>query len=71
MKALSKTLVAFAFLAVCCRLFAQRADRATLTGVVTDPSGNPIAAAMVKVLNQNTGVETNLQTNESGVYSSP
>ena len=50
---------------------AQRADRATITGIVTDPSGNGIPAATVRIRNENTAVETPLTTNESGLYTSP
>src|SRR5215471_17083097 len=52
-------------------LTAQRADRATITGIVTDPSGNSIPNATVRIRNDNTGVETTLATNESGLYTSP
>src|SRR5882724_1920575 len=52
-------------------LYAQRADRATITGIVTDPSGNSIPGATVRIRNDNTGVETPLATNESGLYTSP
>ncbi|MDQ6705470.1 MAG: TonB-dependent receptor [Acidobacteriota bacterium] len=52
-------------------LIAQRADRATITGVVTDPSGNNVAGASVKVRNDDTRVETALTTNEAGTYTSP
>src|SRR5262245_9802790 len=51
--------------------FAQRADRATVTGVVSDPSGNSIPGATVKVRDMETGVETVLKTNDAGAYSSP
>src|SRR5882757_1816303 len=51
--------------------FAQRADRATISGIITDPSGNNIPNATVKIRNQNTGVETALTTNDAGAYSSP
>ena len=71
MKAFIKFLAALTILALSNGLMAQRADRATLTGVVTDPSGIAIANVTVKVLNVDTGVESSLQTNESGVYSSP
>lgn len=50
---------------------AQRADRATITGVVTDPNGASVANAKVKVRNEATGVETALTTNEAGVYTTP
>ena len=49
----------------------QRADRATVTGVVTDQSGNSVANATVKIRNDDTGVETTLTTNAAGAYSSP
>ena len=52
-------------------LFAQRADRATITGIVTDPTGNSIPNANVRIRNDNTGVETPLTTNEAGLYTSP
>ena len=52
-------------------LFSQRADRATITGIVTDPTGNSIPSATVRIRNDNTGVETPLTTNESGLYTSP
>jgi len=52
-------------------LLAQRADRATISGIVTDPSGNNIPNANVKIRNENTGVETSLTTNDSGAYTSP
>ena len=59
-------LLSFAALA-----FAQRADRATITGIVTDPTGNPIPGATVKIANTDTGVVTTLTTNASGVYTTP
>ena len=63
--------LSFLFLVVAGLVFAQRADRATVTGVVTDPTGNSIAAAVVKVRDDDTGVVTDLTTNGAGVYSSP
>jgi len=52
-------------------LYAQRADRATVTGIVSDPSGNNIPNATVHVRNQDTGVDTQLSTNDAGLYTSP
>ncbi|MEO8371452.1 MAG: TonB-dependent receptor [Candidatus Solibacter sp.] len=52
-------------------LLSQRADRATVTGIVTDPTGHSIPAANVKIKSDDTGVTTDLTTNDSGVYSSP
>src|SRR5215468_9295452 len=52
-------------------LFAQRADRATITGIVSDPSGTPIPGATVRIHDDSTGVETALSSNDSGLYTSP
>lgn len=60
-----------ALLALAGLMFAQRADRATITGVITDPSGNVIPAATVRIRSHDTNVETVLATNEAGVYTSP
>jgi hypothetical protein len=58
-------------LAIAAPVAAQRADRATVTGVVTDPTGKSIPGAVVKIRNDDTGVLTDLTTNEAGAYSSP
>jgi hypothetical protein len=52
-------------------LVAQRADRATITGIVSDPSGTSIPNATVRIRNDETGVETTLRTNDAGLYTSP
>ena len=52
-------------------LFAQRADRATITGIVTDPSGTVIAGSTIRLHNDNTGIDTTLTSNDSGAYTSP
>src|SRR3954451_22637541 len=52
-------------------LSAQRADRAIISGVVTDSTGSAVAGATVKVKDENTGVETSLTTNASGSYTTP
>src|SRR5437868_15006067 len=57
-------------LAAAASVLAQRADRATVTGVVTDPTGKSIPAAVVKVRSDDTGLLTDLTTNEAGAYSS-
>ncbi len=64
-------LVVFAILFLNSPLQAQRADRAVITGVVTDPTGSAISGATVKIKNEGTGVETVLTTNGAGAYSSP
>src|SRR5512145_3255339 len=51
--------------------FAQRSDRATISGVVTDNQGSAVPGATVTIRNEATGVEVVLTTNESGAYSSP
>ena len=52
-------------------LLAQRADRATIGGVIADEQGAPVPGATVTIKNEGTGVETVLITNEAGAYSSP
>jgi hypothetical protein len=52
-------------------LLAQRADRAMITGIVTDPTGNSVPNATVRIRNDDTGVETTLQSNVAGAYTSP
>jgi carboxypeptidase family protein len=52
-------------------LFGQRADRGLVTGVIQDPSGKTVLGATVKVKNDDTGVVTDLTTNDAGSYSSP
>lgn len=52
-------------------LTAQRADRAIITGVVTDPNGSHVPGATVRIRNEGTAVETQLITNEAGAYTTP
>jgi len=52
-------------------LLAQRSDRGIITGIVTDQTGSAVAGATVKVRNMETGVETNLTTNDAGAYTTP
>ena len=47
-------------------LLAQRADRAVISGVVTDPQGAALPGATVTIHNQATGVDTLLITNAAG-----
>ncbi len=67
-----KSLFRYVFLAVLsCALpvmLAAQADRATITGTVTDSSGATINKATVKATNVATGVETTAVTNEAGLY---
>ncbi len=59
------------FFALSATLLAQRADRATFTGVVSDPSGSNVPGATIRIRNDDTGVETALTTNTAGAYTSP
>ena len=43
----------------------------TVTGLALDPSGAPVAAAAVLLVDVDTGIEHKLKTNASGVYSVP
>ena len=52
-------------------LLAQRADRATISGVVTDDQSAAVPGATVTIKNEDTGVETVLVTNSAGAYTSP
>lgn len=51
--------------------YAQFADRAVITGVVTDASGAAVPDARVTITNQATGVKTVVGTNGAGNYSTP
>jgi len=50
---------------------AQRADRASISGVVADAQESPVPGATVSIRNQATGVTSVLVTNSSGAYTSP
>jgi len=52
-------------------LYAQFADRAVITGVVTDPSGAAMADAKVIITNEGTGAKTVVGSNSAGNYSTP
>jgi hypothetical protein len=65
------TIVVCSSLGVSSPVLAQRADRAILSGVVTDAQGSGIPGATVTIRNDATGVETALVTNTAGVYTSP
>ena len=51
--------------------YAQFADRAIITGVVTDASGAAIPDARVTITDEQTGVKTIVGTNSAGNYSTP
>jgi hypothetical protein len=49
-----------------CPVLAQRSDRATISGVVSDALASAVPGATVAIHNQNTGVDTVLVTNDAG-----
>src|SRR5258706_8460720 len=52
-------------------LYAQQADRAVITGIVTDASGSAVPDAKVTITGQETGSKTIVGTNSAGNYSTP
>ncbi len=61
---------ALAVLMACACAPAQEV-RATISGIVKDPTGAPVAGATIRVTNKATGVVVTTETNESGNYDSP
>jgi hypothetical protein len=55
----------------CQSLQAQFADRAVITGVVTDNSGAAIPDAKITITNEGTGTRTVVGSNSAGNYSTP
>lgn len=62
-------LIAICFLTASA-LFGQEV-RASLTGLVTDPAGTPVAGAVVTITNVAQNVSVTTETNESGNYVTP
>src|SRR3954469_11560910 len=52
-------------------VFAQRADRAVISGVVSDEQGAAVPGATVTIHNEATGVDIPTTTNRAGAYTSP
>src|SRR5260370_36018975 len=52
-------------------LYAQLADRAEITGIVSDTSGAAVPDAKVTITNQDTGAKIVVGTNSAGNYSTP
>jgi outer membrane receptor protein involved in Fe transport len=63
-------LAVLAFLATAAIAFAQVGD-AELAGIVTDPSGAPVASAKLSLLNEDSGVNRALLTDAEGHYRFP
>jgi len=66
--ALRALLVATAFLCIALAGFAQSTNSSDLRGTVTDSTGAVIPGAKVTILNSETGVTTELTTNDAGIY---
>src|SRR2546429_201337 len=67
---MKKVLLAVLMVALCAGLFAQE-YRATIVGVVTDPSGASIPNASVKAVNTATNNTTETKTTSDGLYALP
>jgi Carboxypeptidase regulatory-like domain len=68
--------VASSFLLLVCLTFsgvlrAQQADRATITGIVTDTSGAAVPTTTVTITNEATHVDTVVKSSSAGNYSTP
>ena len=50
---------------------AQQADRAVITGIVTDSSGSAVPSAKVSITDEKTGTRIEVGTNGAGNYSTP
>src|ERR1700733_11703850 len=56
------------FLCLAAAGFAQSTNSSDLRGTVTDPSGAVVPGVKVTLLNLDTGITTNLTTNDAGIY---
>lgn len=65
-----RLLLGLAWIAASCILFAQ-ADRGSILGTVTDPSGAAIPSAQIQVVNIDTNSKLDFSTNELGNYLAP
>ena len=52
-------------------LLTAQVNTGTISGAVTDQSGSAIPGAKISLRNQNTGVESSLTGNDTGLYKSP
>src|SRR5215211_2447398 len=68
MKKFSAILIFFWLMAVCAFPVVSQQPTATLTGVVTDPSGAVIQGATVTTTNKATNLSRAVSTNSEGVY---
>ena len=65
-----RLLLGLAWIAASCILFAQ-ADRGSIQGTVTDPSGAAVPSAQIQVVNIDTNSKLDFSTNELGNYFAP
>ena len=70
MKQPTLTVLAVATIAIAGNIFAQE-SRGTIAGRVSDSQSAPIARVKVVISNVETGVDTNLSTNDQGAYGAP
>jgi hypothetical protein len=68
--ALRTLLIATVSLCLAVAAFAQSSNSSDLRGTVTDTTGAVIPGARVTILNTETGVVTELLTNDAGIYDS-
>src|ERR1700686_3921917 len=47
---------------------AAQSGTSTISGIVNDPTGSPVPAAKIKIVNEQTGSSINLETNQAGLY---
>src|ERR1700674_3536374 len=66
----AKLLLGLVWIAATCILFAQ-ADRGSIEGTVTDPSGAAVPKAQIQVVNIETNSKLDFSTNELGNYLAP
>src|SRR5207248_8826890 len=66
----SRLLPGLAWIASACFLFAQ-ADRGSIEGTVTDPSGGAVPSAQIQLVNIETNSKLDFSTNELGNYLAP
>jgi hypothetical protein len=64
------TVLSFFYLAVQPSALAQT-ERASVSGLITDPSGGVVVDAEVEITNVDTGASTTVKTNGAGLYNAP
>ncbi|HSB16935.1 MAG TPA: TonB-dependent receptor [Bryobacteraceae bacterium] len=67
----TRVLTTFLLVFVCFSAANAQEVRASLTGIVSDPSGAPVAGATITVVNLSTNITVSAQTNPTGNYTVP